>query len=92
MASLALRVAQFVCAAIVLGLCAYFLHQRDEHGLGPLGRTIYAEIIAALLVIFSLIWIIPTTSSIINYATDLFFSAAYEGCKGIEFRGNYYGK
>ncbi|KAF2255070.1 integral membrane protein [Trematosphaeria pertusa] len=77
MVSLFLRFAQFVCSAIVLGLVAYFLHQRDKYGVGPLGRSIYTEIVAALSVIFSLIWMIPTTSSIINYATDLFFSAAW---------------
>lgn len=80
MVSLFLRFAQFVCSAIVLGLVAYFLHQRDKYGVGPLGRSIYTEIVAALSVIFSLIWMIPTTSSIINYATDLFFSAAWFVC------------
>ncbi|PSN70405.1 hypothetical protein BS50DRAFT_632295 [Corynespora cassiicola Philippines] len=88
LASIILRFAQFVCAAIVLGLVAYFLHQRDEYGVGPLGRSIYTVIIAALSVICSLLWMIPTTSSIISYASDLFFSAAWFAAFGVLV--NYY--
>jgi hypothetical protein len=77
MVSIALRAAQFVFAAIVLGLTAYFLHQRNHYGIGPLGRTIYTLVIAALSVIASLIWMIPTKSSIAGYGSDFFFTAAW---------------
>lgn len=78
--SLVLRVAQFVFAAIVLGLTAYFLHQRNKYGVGPFGRTIYTLIIASLSVIASLIWMIPTKSSIAGYGSDFFFTAAWFVC------------
>jgi hypothetical protein len=75
--SLVLRVAQFVFAAIVLGLTAYFIYQRNRYGVGPLGRTIYTLVIATFSVIGSLVWMIPTKSSIASYASDFFFSAAW---------------
>ncbi|KAF1841812.1 uncharacterized protein K460DRAFT_174158 [Cucurbitaria berberidis CBS 394.84] len=78
-----LRVAQFVCAAIVLGLTAYFLHQREKYGVGPFGRLVYSVVIAAISVVLSLIWMIPTTSSIVNYATDLLFCAAWFAAFGV---------
>lgn len=75
--SLILRVAQFVFAGIVLGLASWFLYQRTHYHAGPLGRTIYTLVIAALSVIASLVWMIPTKSSIASYAGDLFFSLAW---------------
>lgn len=83
LASLILRFAQFVCAAVVLGLTAYFLHQRDKYGVGPLARTIYSIVVASISVILALIWMIPTTSSIINYAADFVFSAAWFAVFGL---------
>jgi ABC-type sugar transport system permease subunit len=72
LASLILRIAQFVCAAVVLGLTAYFLHQRDHNGAYyvPFGRTVYAIIWASLSVIAAIIWAIPTTSSMTGYVSD----------------------
>jgi hypothetical protein len=70
--SLVLRIAQFICAAVVLGLTAYFLHQRNSYGaVVPFGRTVYAIIWAALSIIAAVIWAIPTTSSMTGYVADL---------------------
>jgi hypothetical protein len=69
--SLILRAAQFVFAAVVLGLTAYFLHQRLSHGVGPLGRVIYTVIWSSLSILFSVIWMIPTKSTIASYGSDL---------------------
>jgi hypothetical protein len=69
--SLILRAAQFVFAVIVLGLTAYFLHERLSHGVGPLGRVIYTVIWSSLSIIFSIIWMIPTKSTIASYGSDL---------------------
>jgi ABC-type sugar transport system permease subunit len=69
--SLVLRIAQFICAAVVLGLTAYFLHQRNSYGaVVPFGRTVYALIWAILSVIAAVIWAIPTTSSMTGYVSD----------------------
>jgi hypothetical protein len=75
--SLVFRLAEFVCAAIVLGIVSWFLHQRNKYGIGPLGRSIYTEVIAALSIPVSLIWMIPTKASMANHVADLFFSLAW---------------
>lgn len=69
--SLILRAAQFVFAAVVLGLSAYFMYNRSRRGVGPFGRTIFAIIWSSLSIIFSIIWMIPTKSTIASYGSDL---------------------
>jgi hypothetical protein len=69
--SLILRAAQFVFAVIVLGLTAYFMHERRSRGVGPFGRTIYAIIWSSLSIIFSVIWMIPTKANIASWGSDL---------------------
>ncbi|KAH7116707.1 marvel domain-containing protein [Dendryphion nanum] len=86
LASLILRAAQFVFAAVVLGLSAYFLYQRNRYDVGPLGRVIYGVIISSLAIIFSIIWMIPTKSSMTGYASDLFFTAAWAAVFGVYVR------
>ena len=73
--SLFLRFAQFVCAAIVLGLVAYFLDRRNDNQWdGLFGRLVYTIVIAALSVLFSLVWLIPTASAMMHYPFDLLMS------------------
>ncbi|KAF2275973.1 uncharacterized protein EI97DRAFT_458968 [Westerdykella ornata] len=81
--SIFLRFGEFVSAAVVLGLMAWFLHYHDEWDVGPLAREIYTTVIASLSVIFSLIWLIPTTSSMLHYPFDLLASAAWFAAFGI---------
>jgi len=81
--SVFLRFGQFVSAAVVLGLVAHFLHQRDKYGVGPLGRSIYTIIIASLSVLLSLAWLIPTTHSMIGYVSDFVLSAAWFAAFGV---------
>ncbi|KAF2127251.1 hypothetical protein P153DRAFT_433058 [Dothidotthia symphoricarpi CBS 119687] len=42
--SIGLRIAQFVFAAIVLGLTVDFLYERTRYSVGPSGRTIFSII------------------------------------------------
>ncbi|KAF2703915.1 hypothetical protein K504DRAFT_485401 [Pleomassaria siparia CBS 279.74] len=81
--SILLRFSQFVCAAVVLGLVAHFLNLRHEYGIGPLGRSIYTIVIASLSVLFSLVWLIPTTASMLHYPFDLLMSAAWFAAFGV---------
>lgn len=69
--SLILRVAQFVFAAIVLGLTAYFMYQRTRYGIGPFARTVFAIIWSSLSIIFAVIWMIPFKSTIVSWGSDL---------------------
>jgi len=75
--SIFLRFGEFVCAAVVLGLNSYFLHRYDKHHVGPRGREIYIEIISAISVLLSLIWLLPFTSHFMHYPLDFFISAAW---------------
>ncbi|KAH7126867.1 integral membrane protein [Dendryphion nanum] len=82
--SVFLRFAQFVCAAIVLGLVAYFLDKRNDNQWdGLLGRLVYTIVIAALSVLFSLVWLIPTASSMMHYPFDLLMCAAWFAVFGV---------
>ncbi|KAF2192205.1 integral membrane protein [Zopfia rhizophila CBS 207.26] len=81
--SLFLRFGEFASGTVVLGLTAHFLHQYDKYGIGPLGREIYTVIIASLSVLFSLVWLIPSTSSFFHYPFDLFLSAAWFAAFGV---------
>ncbi|KAF2109212.1 integral membrane protein [Lophiotrema nucula] len=81
--SIILRFGEFVSAAVVLGLAAHFLNQYDNYRVGPLGREVYTIIIAALSVIFSVVWLIPTTASMLHYPADLFLSAAWFAAFGV---------
>jgi heme/copper-type cytochrome/quinol oxidase subunit 2 len=69
--SLILRTGQWIFAAIVLGLTAYFMHRHRSHGEGPYGRLIFAIIWSCLSIIAAVIWAIPTTSSMTGYVSDL---------------------
>jgi hypothetical protein len=71
LASLLLRLGQFLFAAIVLGLTAYFLHAHNRYGVGPFGRLVYSVIWSSLSIIAAIIWAIPTTSSMTGYVSDL---------------------
>jgi hypothetical protein len=81
--SIFLRFGEFVCAAIVLGLMAFFINQYDDFRIGPLAREIYTIIIASLSVLFSVVWMIPTTSSMLLYPLDLLASLAWFAAFGI---------
>jgi hypothetical protein len=98
--SIILRISQFVFAAIVLGLTAYFLSQHqdedddwrggrgrgrgDDDGFDSLlGRLIYSVIWSALSLIFAIVWVIPTTSSMTGFASDLIFTAGWAAVFGL---------
>ncbi|KAF2031688.1 hypothetical protein EK21DRAFT_62653 [Setomelanomma holmii] len=81
--SLILRIAQFVFAAIVLGLTAYFLYQRNRYGVGPFGRLVFSVIWSSLSIIFAIIWAIPTSSSMTGYVSDLIFTGGWAAVFGL---------
>ncbi|OCL09559.1 hypothetical protein AOQ84DRAFT_375732 [Glonium stellatum] len=77
MFSLFLRFGEFVCAAVVMGIVAFFLHQHHKYNIGPEGREIYTEVIAVISVVLSLVWLLPFTSQFLHYPFDLIISAAW---------------
>jgi hypothetical protein len=76
--SMTLRFAQSVCAAVVLAITSYLLyHQQHKDHSGSYGRLIYSTIIAIVSIIASLIWLLPTTSHIVNVVGDVLFCSAW---------------
>ncbi|KAF2085488.1 integral membrane protein [Saccharata proteae CBS 121410] len=70
--SLLLRFGEFVSGAASLSSPANF-----GHGGSPHGREIYTEIIAALAVVLSLVWMIPTFHQFLHYPADFIMSLAW---------------
>ncbi|KAF1934004.1 uncharacterized protein M421DRAFT_110237 [Didymella exigua CBS 183.55] len=81
--SIALRVAQFITAAVVLGLTAFFLHQYDKYHIGPFNRLVYSVVIAALSVWLSLLWVVLPHATWAHFGTDLIFCAAWFAVFGL---------
>ena len=82
--SMALRFAQFVCAAVVLAVSSYLLyHQQHKDHSGSYGRLIYSVMIAGISVVASLLWLFPTTSHIVNFVGDLIFCGAWVAAFGL---------
>jgi hypothetical protein len=86
--SLALRAAQVICATIVLALTAHFLHlynatSSSSSPSSPTDRLIFSVVIAAMSVVLALIWMVPTTSSIIHWAVELLLAAAWFAVFGV---------
>ncbi|KAF2269518.1 hypothetical protein CC78DRAFT_604239 [Lojkania enalia] len=82
------RFGQFITSTVVLGLSALFLHTHLHDGAEPFGRAIYAVIVTALSVLFSLVGMIPLKSSITSYTTDFFFSSAIFAVFGLYVIGS----
>jgi hypothetical protein len=81
--SLTLRLAQFVTAAVVLGLTSYFLHQYNKYGVGPFNRLVYSAVIAAISVCLSLLWAISPSATLTHIGIDLIFSGAWFAVFGL---------
>jgi len=78
--SLILRFAQFVCAAVVLGIMSYELHLHHKSHAGdgePFGREVYTEIIAAISLLLSLVWMLPFAHNMMHYPADFLLSAGW---------------
>jgi hypothetical protein len=69
-----------------LGLVGHFLYQYNGSGVGPHGRLIYTEVIAALSTVVSLVWLIPFTWSFLHYPFDLLMSFAWFAAFGALFQ------
>src|SRR5882757_7478395 len=69
-ASFCLRVGELICAAIVAGILGYYLHLIDQANASVNGRIIYAEVIAGISILFSLILMIPFKFSFWAFPLD----------------------
>lgn len=81
--SLSLRLAQFITAAVVLGLTSYFLHQYNKHSIGPFNRLVYSVVIAATSVCLSLLWAITPSATLTHVGADIILSGAWFAVFGL---------
>ncbi|KAF5530548.1 integral membrane protein [Fusarium mexicanum] len=72
--SLILRAAELVFAAIVAGVNGEYLHNARGASSWQLGRFIYTEVVAALGMLFSLLLLIPFSSTFVHWPLDIFMS------------------
>jgi len=81
--SLILRFAEFVCAAVVLGLDAHFLDVHHHTSYGPFGREIYIIVLSALALLLSLVWMLPTRSAMLHVPADIIISLGWFAAFGL---------
>jgi Mn2+/Fe2+ NRAMP family transporter len=84
LAFMALRLAQFICATVVLGLASYLLYLEHKHNIGPFSRLLYSAIIAATSLITSLISLVSRAiSPVTHIVADLLFCGAWFAVFGL---------
>ena len=72
-----LRIAELVFAAIVAGVTGAYLHDVNSSDAGEQARFIYTEIVAALGLLFGLLWLLPLIGGFGNWPGDIFLSALW---------------
>ena len=77
-----LRAAELAFAAIVAGITGWILARSNEDTKG-FGRFIYTEVIAAITILVAFIWLIPFSSSFVNWPFDFFVSVCWFVAFGI---------
>ncbi|KAK0616042.1 membrane-associating domain-containing protein [Bombardia bombarda] len=75
--SILLRLGELAFAAIVAGLTGKYLHAVKGSSSWEQGRFIYTEVVAGLSIFFSIIWLIPFSSSFIHWPADFVISVMW---------------
>ena len=80
--SLVLRAAELAFAAIVAGVNGEYLHKATGTAWDN-GRFIYTEVVAALSILFAIIWLFPFSGSFIHWPMDLVLSLCWFAAFGL---------
>ncbi|KAL6866225.1 hypothetical protein ACO1O0_002332 [Amphichorda felina] len=80
--SLLLRAAELGFGAIVAGVNGEFLDTSSADS-WTLGRYIYAEVVAGIAIFFSLIWLIPFSSTFTHWPLDIIISLCWWAVFGL---------
>jgi hypothetical protein len=75
--SIILRVAELVFAAIVAGVNGAYLHAVQGSDSWSEARFIYTEVVAALAIFLSIIWLFPFSGSFVHWPVDLLISICW---------------
>lgn len=81
--NIVLRAAELVFATIVAGVTGQHLHQYRHASDWSQGRWIYTEVIAALSMFFSLIWLVPFSWSFVHWPVDIILSLCWWAAFGL---------
>jgi len=87
--SLCLRIGELAFSAVVAGLTGQYLHQQRGASAWNKKRFIYTEVIAAIGILFSLIFLLPFLASFIHWPMDLVLFAGFMVAFGL--LANYIG-
>ncbi|KAL2187934.1 hypothetical protein L209DRAFT_684139 [Thermothelomyces heterothallicus CBS 203.75] len=68
-----LRIWQLICAVIVLGILARFVHFVVDAGVTRDGRVIYGLVVASLSILFAVLFIAPFMYSFMAFPADFAF-------------------
>ena len=68
---------------IVAGLVGVYLHDYTRASGLPLGRFIYAEVVAGISLLLGLLWLLPFASSFTSWPVDVFISFAWFAVFGV---------
>jgi len=83
LASMALRVAQLICACVVAGIIGSYLHGFSKAHAWPQDRFIYTEVIAGVSILLALLWLLPFAGGFIHWPMDLLLCAAWFAAFGL---------
>jgi len=74
-----LRVLEFACSVLVIGLLARFLHLTAMAGISPSseGRIVYALVIACISTVYALLFSPPLTYAFMAFPADLLLFTAW---------------
>lgn len=75
--SLCLRIGELAFSATVAGLTGAWLHQHKSTSAWSEKRFIYTEVVSALGIVFSLLFLLPFASSFLHYPADLILFILY---------------
>jgi hypothetical protein len=87
--SLCLRIGELAFSATVAGLTGEYLHQEKGTSAWSKKRFIYTEVIAAIGILFSLLFLLPFASSFIHWPMDFLLFAGFMVAFGL--LANYIG-
>lgn len=75
--SLLLRLGELAFSAVVAGLTGQYLHANKDASSWSKGRFIYTEVVAAIGILFSLLFLLPFAGSFIHWPVDLLLFILY---------------
>lgn len=75
--SMILRLAELAFAAIVAGINGEYLHAVRDSDSWAQGRFIYTEVVAAIAIFLSIVWLFPFAGSFVHWPVDVVISICW---------------